>query len=59
MITNFYLLKIKKNSKEIILGRIFYMGLREGETTLIWVYAEWFNFHLGIQEYQKVENHST
>jgi hypothetical protein len=40
-----------------ILGRINDLGVREGDTVLIWGYAEGYNPDLGVREYQKVENH--
>jgi hypothetical protein len=30
--------------------------MKKGYTILIWGYAEAYNFDLGVQEYQKVEN---
>jgi hypothetical protein len=49
--------KIKqKSSKEALLAMIFYLGLREGHTILIWGYAEGYNFDLGVRGYQKVKN---
>jgi hypothetical protein len=42
-----------------ILGRINDLGVREGDTVLIWGYAEGYNPDLGVREYQKVENHCT
>jgi hypothetical protein len=38
------------------LGRIIDLGVREGDTFLIWGYAEGYNPDLGVHEYQKVEN---
>jgi hypothetical protein len=38
------------------LGRIVDLGVREGHIILIWGYAEWYNFDLGVRGYQKVEN---
>ncbi len=35
---------------------IFIWGVREGNTSPIWGYADGYNFDLGVQEYQKVEN---
>ncbi len=32
------------------------LGVREGDTILIWGYAEGYNPNLGVCEYQKVEN---
>jgi hypothetical protein len=49
--------KIKKpDPNEAYLGRIFYLGVRKGDTILIWGYAEGYNYDLGVREYQKVEN---
>jgi hypothetical protein len=49
--------KIKKtHSNEAYLGRIFYLGVGKGDTSLIWGYTEGYNFDLGVREYQKVEN---
>ncbi len=31
-------------------------GVHEGDTILIWGYAEGYNTDLGVREYQKVEN---
>jgi hypothetical protein len=31
-------------------------GVGEGDTVLIWGYAEGYNPDLGVHEYQKVEN---
>ncbi len=46
----------KKHSNEAYLGLIFYLGVRKGDTSLIWGYTEGYNFDLGVGEYQKVEN---
>jgi hypothetical protein len=46
----------KPHPNEAYLGRIFYLGVREGDAILIWGHAEGYNFDLGVQEYQKVEN---
>ncbi len=46
----------KNHSNEAYVGRIFYLGVREGDTSLIWGYAEGYNFDLGVREDQKVEN---
>jgi hypothetical protein len=49
--------KIQKNHpNEAYLGRIFNLGVCEGDTILIWGYAEGYNFDLGVREYQKIEN---
>jgi hypothetical protein len=32
------------------------LGVRKGGTSLMWGYAEGYNFDLGVREYQKVEN---
>ncbi len=32
------------------------MGVRIGDTSLIWWYALGYNFDFGVREYQKVEN---
>jgi hypothetical protein len=32
------------------------VGVRRGDSSIIWVYAEGYNFDLGVHEYQKVEN---
>ncbi len=47
---------IKKCSKEAFMGRIFYLGVREGHIILIWGYTEGYNFDLGVRGYQKDEN---
>jgi hypothetical protein len=46
----------KKHANEANFGIIFYLGVREGDTSLIWGYAEVYNFDLGVREYHKVEN---
>ncbi len=46
----------KNDSKQVYLGRIIDLGVREGDTILIWGYAEGYNPDLGVREYQKVEN---
>ncbi len=46
----------KNRSKEALLGRIFILVVREGDTSLIKGYAEGYNFDLGVRKYQKVEN---
>ncbi len=46
----------KTHSKQVYLGRIFYLAVREGVKILIWGYAEGYNPKLGVREYQKVEN---
>ena len=38
------------------MGNTFYFGLHKGDTTLVWGYAEEYNFDLGVWEFQKVEN---
>ena len=49
--------KLKKPfSNEAYLGRIFYLGVREVDSILIWGYAEGYNFDLGVHKYQKVED---
>jgi hypothetical protein len=49
--------QIKKHTeKHVYLGRIIDLGVREGDTVLIWGYAEGYNPDLGVREYQKVEN---
>ncbi len=49
--------KIKKtHTYEAYLGRIFQLGVREGDTNLIWGYAEGNSFDLGVPKYQKFEN---
>ncbi len=48
--------KTKKHSKEAHLGRIFDLGVQEGDAILIWGYAEGYNFDFGVRKYQKVEN---
>jgi hypothetical protein len=47
---------LKNDSKQVYLGRIIDLGVREGDTILIWGYAEGYNPDLGVREYQKVEN---
>ena len=34
----------------------FYLGVREGDTSWIWGYAEGYNFDLEVRKYQIVEN---
>ncbi len=34
-------------------------GVREEDASLIWGYAEGYNFDVGVREYQKVENPCT
>ena len=46
----------KNDSKQVYLGRIIDLGVHEGDTILIWGYAEGYNPDLGVREYQKVEN---
>ncbi len=46
----------KNYSKQVNLGRIFVLGVREEDTILIWGYAERYNPDLGVREYKKVEN---
>ncbi len=44
------------HSKQVYLGRIFDLGVCEGDTILIWGDTEGYNPDLGVREYQKVEN---
>jgi hypothetical protein len=46
----------KTHSNEAFFGRIFYLGVRERDTSLIWGCAVGYNFDLGVPKYQKVEN---
>jgi len=46
----------KPHSNEAYLGRIFYLGIHEWDTLLIWGFAEGYNLDLGVPEYQKFEN---
>jgi hypothetical protein len=46
----------KPPPNEAHLGRIFYLEVHKGDTILIWGYAEWYNFDLGVCKYQKIEN---
>ncbi len=46
----------KMHSKQIYLGGIFDLGVHEGDTILIWGYADGFNPNLEVRVYQKVEN---
>jgi hypothetical protein len=49
----------KTHYNKSFLRRIFYLGVREEDASLIWGYAEGYNFDVGVREYQKVENHCT
>jgi hypothetical protein len=53
---NVVMQKVNHYSKEAYLGRIFYLGVHQGDTSLIWGYAEGYHFDLGVNKYQKVEN---
>ena len=46
----------KKQLKEAHLCRIFDLGVRKRETTLICGNIEGCNYDLGVRKYQKVEN---
>ena len=41
---------------KLIWVKKIYLGVHEGDTILIWGYAEGYNFDLGVLEYQNVEN---
>ncbi len=45
----------KNHSKGERLGRIFDLGVCQGDTILIWGYAEGYIFDLGVRQYQKFE----
>jgi hypothetical protein len=53
---NRYTQNLKTCWNEAYLGRLFYLGVREVDSILIWGYAEGYNFDLGVHKYQKVED---
>ncbi len=47
---------LKTSQNKYFWVELLVWGVRKGDTTLIWGYAESYNSDLGVREYQKVEN---